>query len=330
MKHRFVRPIALLLVGLAVIAPSLAHAQGVIGEFIDSVTGITPAETQGSYAQKKIKQVQTNYENKAIDIAERKLAASTPLGPIWEMGISGYMKDISSQAKIPLTNKTLPSTLWDANFSTSMKYKVFNQSGAGVYAKGGWATDEPFKAVDTMYYDATVYFSAGVEPRTTMVIYANISNRRPLLLNLPIPGFSYGLRLSPYWGITLGFPYFGLWVEPADWVKLTVSAEPLFQFDGRLTFIPSSFYQLYFNGVSKQEVFFRSERSYWNEYLFFDNLEFNIGLVQDYKILALEIAGGWAFTRRITETKDYWNQRKSGYLEMAQGWLAQVSAKIKF
>ncbi len=303
-------------------------AKGPIGEFVDHATGVEALGTELGFSEKRIQEVETDYENKLYDAAERKVKASVPWGD-WIFSPSLKIKEIQSSARIPRTNRAIPSTLWDGRMSGDYKWKLAGTTGAGARITGGSASDEPFKSLDEMFYDATFYVGAGVEPRTTFLFFINVSNLRPLLINWPVPGVSYGIRLSPHWGLSLGFPYWAFWAEPFDWLKFNLSIEPMFHLDSRLTVIPTRIFQIFLGAQASQELYARKNRSYAGEYLIFDDFEFNTGIVQDLKYFFIELAGSYAPIRQIHETRNYLDDRKSQYLELARGFAGQLSAKIK-
>jgi hypothetical protein len=203
-------------------------------------------------------------------------------------------------------------------------------TGIGLYVNAGQATDQLWKSASNSVFQVMPYLGFGLDPRTPALLFINWANDRPFLNGIPLPGFSYGFRLSPRWGITLGFPHFGVWAEPLNWLALRVSSELLYQLDARLTVKGGRVTDLFLSAVSRQEVYRRHGRSEGSEQLVYNDLTYSAGLTKKTGPLLLELAGGYGLNRFYAETANFYRDRRAGALHLANGLVGTFKAQLRF
>jgi len=310
------------------ICPSIG-AKGPIGEMLDVAAELKPMGLGVEYAEKHIEKVATNYENQAYEAIERQVAGSVPIGK-WALNPELFVKEMTSKAKFPKSDTFLPEKLQNLKLKSHYKSSFGGVSGFGVYQNIGQSTDELFASLKNTNYDITPYVSIGVEPKTAFVFFVNMANDRIAFNYIPAPGFAYGLRLSPKWGINLGFPHFGLWAEPFDWFKLNFSMEPVSYLDGDLLIDTGSWFNLKFRILSQQETYKLENRQSTADQLIYTSLTYSTGINLKLGPANFDLEGGWEMNRNFLETNDYLRERKNHVLRLANGVMAKVQARANF
>lgn len=310
--------------------PASASARGPIGNFVNIATGIDPLDRQMGYTESRMEKVKSSYEDRAYQAVDQRFHGALTAGEHWVVAPDVKIRQTLSSATIPSTGKPLPSQLYDTRMRFHYRSRAAGVASAGVYFELGQATDVLFKDKNTSVYNVSAYLGFGPDSRSAFLTFINFANDRPILNNVPLPGFSLGMRLSPRWGITLGFPQTGLWAYPFDWLKFDFSAEPLLHFDARLTVMLGDIVDLYFEGVSKQEVFKRSGRPTYAEQIVYSEQLYSVGLSKKAGPILLELSGGMGLNRNYLETSDYLEHRKEGLLRVANGIMGQARAQVRF
>jgi len=324
--HSWALPLAV--VALLISLP--CSALGPTGKFVHIATGIAPLDTQIGYAERRMEKVVTDYEQRGYQAVDQRFHGALSTGEHWVAAPDVKIRQTLADVRIPSTGKPLPSQLYDTRMRFHYRSSAAKIATVGVYYELGQATDLLFKSVDDGVYSVTAYIGSGPEPRSAFLTFVTFANDRPVLNNIPIPGFSWGTRLSPRWGISLGFPYTGIWAYPFDWLKFDFSAEPLLHFDARLTVMAADIVDIYFEGISDQEVYKRSGRPSKPEQMVYTGQTYSLGLSKKAGPLLLELSGGMGLNRNYVETSDYLEHRKDGLLRIANGFVGQLRAEARF
>lgn len=303
---------------------------GPFSRFVSEATGEKAIETGVSYGQKRVNEVSILNQNANYLALEQKFEAAMAMSDAWSAAPEAKIRQITSGATFPGTNRPIPQELLDTRLHYHLKSAKIGANGLGLYANFGQSTTKWMSGKNEIVYEVFPYVGLGAEPRTAFLFFVNLANNRLLLNNIPIPGFSYGFRLSPRWGVTLGFPYTKIWAEPLDWLKFHLSYEPYTQIDAKVSFDIEYFFDLYLKFSANEETYKRQGRALLSEQIIYRDQGGYFGVFQKFGPMLFDFSLGWEFGRNYIETNQFIRDRQTNLLRMADSIVGQFRAEFKF
>lgn len=170
----------------------------------------------------------------------------------------------------------------------------------------GSASDRPFKAPSVDTLGANFFYVNPTSPQTSWLFLVNYSNNRPILNNIPLPGFAYTYIPSKSFRGTFGVPFAMIYWEFVDrwsmnfftlipWVIKTsvdYSIKGPMKASLGLDFSQSTYY-----------IYGRENRQ---ERLFYDEKRMYVGFKSPLtRQMMAEIEAGYSFDRKFFSAENY-------------------------
>ncbi|MGE5086267.1 MAG: DUF6268 family outer membrane beta-barrel protein [Bacillota bacterium] len=170
----------------------------------------------------------------------------------------------------------------------------------------GSASDKPFKdpSVDTL--GATYFYVNPTSPETSWLFLVNYSNNRPILNNIPLPGFAYTYIPSKTFRGTFGVPFAMIYWEFVD--RWSVNLFTL------IPWVIKTSVDYSVNGPMKaslgldfsQGTYYIYGRENKNERLFYDEKRIYLGFKSPLnRQMMAEVETGYSFDRKFFSAENY-------------------------
>lgn len=239
----------------------------------------------------------------ADEIQEQSIAVSSPV-----------YKDESQDATASLRYAKLAT-----NEERNLLRNYYNIEGALSYSRPqsngdnwswslsyGSASDKPFASSSVSTVSSTYTYTYAPEGTGQWLFFVNYSNNRPILNNIPLPGFAYIYKPSKDFFAVFGAPFATFqwqFTEKLSWGFLSFVPWVL---KTNLTYKIAGPIQAYTGLDIAQTTFLREERTIARERVYFDERKLMIGLKSPiHRRIFADFEMGRAFSRRLFEAEEY-------------------------
>lgn len=237
--------------------------------------------------------------------------------------------DIATQAALPSQRK-IPELLSSASFGLTYAQKLEGKKFWAINGSFGSASDQPFSHPNVDTLGANLFATITAEEESSWLFILNYSNNRPILNNIPIPGFAYQYTPSKTFRGLFGFPFaFMRWEFQPQWTWSffvatfsVVKTEFAYSVAGPV--------QIFTSFDFSQQPFLMRDRENTKDRLFYDEKKWAMGIRSPLsKELFADLSGGVAFDRNFFEAENY---QKADQNRMAVGatWFAAASLSARF
>ncbi len=170
----------------------------------------------------------------------------------------------------------------------------------------GSASDHPFADTSVDTVSATSIYAFPQSEQSRWALLLNYSNNRPILNNIPLPGFAYTYTPSRDLLLTAGIPFASIvWKFAPDW-SLSAFAVVPWIFRASVSRAIAGPVQAFASIDFSQQTYFRLGRSDLKERLFYDEKRATLGLRSPLsEMLTAELEGGYAFGRQFFDAQNY-------------------------
>ena len=193
-------------------------------------------------------------------------------------------------------------------FDVGLTYTRATEKGRfwAVNGNFGSASDKPFKDPSVSTMSANYFYLKPVSKTGTWLYLINYSNNRPILNNIPLPGFAYIYTPSKAFRGTFGIPFAMLNWEFADrWGFKFFTIAPWI-IESTVDYAISGPMKAYTGLAFAQSTYYLYGRAEKKERLFYDEKKIFIGLKSPLsKKFFAELEGGYAFDRRYFSAENY-------------------------
>jgi hypothetical protein len=228
---------------------------------------------------------------------------------------------------IAQTQADVPVDLWNIRAGGGYTHQIGDHNRWGASAYFGSASDEPFLGWSEDEANASINYQIPSGQRNSWIFLLNYSNNRPLLNNIPIPGFAY-LIDDPAHHLTaaVGFPFLMARWQPAEnWTlagQIFGAASYLFRVERRIARRAALYAQIQRTPLQ----WLPAARPSADDRLIFDSKEASMGLRAPIgRGLVFDASAGRAFDRSFFEALDAENSAGVQKTFLADAWVARAA-----
>lgn len=294
---------------ILIISPSITWAQMDMGIFAP------PGEPKTSFRSSAIGYgvAGSGDEDKSVELSQAGAMLSVPFGiketSSWSASVAYHAIQISTEAVLPSNQRKIPSTLSNTNFTLNHTQKTEGKKFWGFNVSYGSASDQPFANPSVNTIGANWIQALSIEEESSWSLIVNYSNNRPILNNIPLPGFAYTYTPSKTFQGTFGFPFvFTRWNFHPDltWTGMILGFSI---FKTELAYSIKGPIQLYTSFDFSQQPFLLRDREDAKNRFFYDEKKVALGIRSPLnKVLFADLSGGFTYDRNFFEAKDYDNR----------------------
>ena len=217
----------------------------------------------------------------------------------WTVSTLGHWLDLSpDQDEVP--------DLYQ--FDIGLSYTAMLEGGKmwAVNGNFGSASDHPFKnsSVDTV--SGNYFYVSPASETESWIFLVNYSNNRPILNNIPIPGFAYMYSPSKSFRGTFGIPFASIkWEFAEKWTWNMFYLIPWI-IKTSVDYTVAGPVKVYTGLDFSQNTYYLAERKEIKERLFYDEKKVFVGIKAPLsKSYLAEFDCGYAFDRRYFSAESY-------------------------
>ncbi|MBO9668602.1 MAG: hypothetical protein J7501_17520 [Bdellovibrio sp.] len=170
----------------------------------------------------------------------------------------------------------------------------------------GSASDKPFKDPSVNTAGANFFYVSPEDQVHTWIFLVNWSNNRPILNNIPIPGFAYVYTPSKTFRGTFGFPFAMLYWEFVDRWSLNLFTLIPWVVKTSVDYSIQGPMKLSLGLDFSQSTYYIYERQNRQDRLFYDEKRVYLGFKSPLsEKLMMEVEGGYSFDRKYFSAENY-------------------------
>lgn len=272
--------------------------------FAFEMSGLLPPErqrTSGSFSGYSSSPAKIGEQNSAV--AFQSAAVSVPLYKTQEnaftLGLQWSQLELQpQQAKY--------HHFFDQRLSLGYSQMLDQNDFWSLSLRYGSPSDKPFADEDLISFGGTFFYSQKKAEDTRWLWLVDYSNNRPILNNLPLPGFAYVYTPSKEFRLIVGAPFVSLnWEFHPNWVWDFSTLVP-WTLKSTLGYKFMPFAKAYTGFDFSQLSYFLADREDSRERLFFDEKKIFVGISSPLaKFAFAEIESGYAFDREFFKSRNY-------------------------
>lgn len=198
------------------------------------------------------------------------------------------------------------SDLRDIQVGAAYSYQIEEKRMASISASFGSASDQPFKDSNVNTVSATALYTFPSSETESWLLLLNYSNNRPILNNIPLPGFAYIYAPSKEFRGTFGVPFASIYWQFIPQWSLTLFTVAPWVAKAQVAYSIAGPFQV-FTGVDfSQMTYLQYGRVNKKERLYYDEKKAFIGAKSPLnQIFFVEIEAGYAFGRQLFAAEKY-------------------------
>lgn len=193
-------------------------------------------------------------------------------------------------------------------FDVGLTYTKATEKGRfwAVNGNFGSASDKPFKDASVTTLSANYFYLKPVSETGTWLYLINYSNNRPILNNIPLPGFAYIYTPSKTFRGTFGAPFAMInWQFAEKWGFNFFTIVPWI-IKTSVDYSLSTYAKAYTGLDFSQSTYYLYDRADKKDRLFYDEKKIFLGVKTPLsKALYVDAEGGFAFDRRYFSAENY-------------------------
>lgn len=198
------------------------------------------------------------------------------------------------------------SELYDLKFGLAYTKAIDEKRLWSVSARYGSASDKPFEDSSVTTFGLTALYSFPDDETGRWLLLLDYSNNRPILNNIPLPGFAYFYQPSKEFRAVFGAPFASLnWQYSEKWGLEVFTLVPWI-FKGSVSYKLNDFAKVYSGVDFSQITYYLYGRQNIKERLFFDEKKIFVGFKSPLsKNILFEFEIGHAFDRALFVAENY-------------------------
>lgn len=246
----------------------------------------------------------SEFQDSQSQMTYQALSISTPVwkteNEIVSVSLSG------NQLSVRPTQSSI-SELYDLRLGLGYTKMLENDRVWSVAMRYGSASDRPFKDASVSTLGATaLYAYPSSSPDGRWLLLLDYSNNRPILNNLPLPGFAYFHTPSPKFRAVYGAPFANVnWRFVDNWSLELFTLFPWI-IQGSLNYHINDYAKIYTGLDFSQMTYYIFGRANKKDRLFYDEKKLFLGIKSPLsRIVSVELETGYAFDRRFFSDENY-------------------------
>lgn len=274
------------------------------GQAFDLASGLTPPNKQRTLLD------YTGLFHDSSDVAQERAAISyqainfsTPVSKTETEAVSVFLGANQLSLTPPQSNY---SELFDLKFGLAYTRALDANRLWSVSTRYGSASDKPFADSTVSTFGITGFYSFSNDETSRWLLLVDYSNNRPILNNLPLPGFAYFYSPSKDLRAVVGAPFASLnWSYTEKWILELFTIVPWI-FKGSLGYKINDYARVYTGVDFSQVTYYLYGRQNTKERLFFDEKKMFVGIKSPLsKSIFAELEAGHAFDRSLFIAENY-------------------------
>ena len=305
------------------LSATFASAQG-----FELTAGLTPPNQQktvlrysGTFHDK------ADFPNERANVSQQGLAFSTPIYLTEDSSIAFAGR--GDQLKVNPEQGGF-SELYDIEFGLTYTKLLGEKKLWAVTGSYGSASDKPFYTPDVSTVGFTFMYMEPKDEKSSWLYLVNYSNNRPILNNIPLPGFAYFYTPSKEFRAVLGVPFASVYWQFVDRWSLNFFTLFPWVIKTSINYSIAGPVQAYFGLDFSQETYYVYGRENKEDRLFYDEKKFFVGFkspVSQYVMADLEM--GHAFDRSFFVAENY-EREPSNPLEIGNAFYLKLNLSARF
>ncbi|MEN0059617.1 MAG: hypothetical protein AAGB31_12330 [Bdellovibrio sp.] len=291
--------------------------------------GLTPP------GQQKITLGYTGLFHQQADIAQDKASTSFQAFdfsiPVYKTEVESVAVSLNgSQLKVDPSQASPYSELYDLKVGLSYTRSVDEQRVWSISTRYGSASDKPFKDGSVNTIGATALYSFPRNETSRWLLLLDYSNNRPILNNIPLPGFAFFYYPSPQFRAVLGAPFASINWSFTDNMALDFFTLVPWIFKGSVSYKITEFARLYTGLDFSQITYYLHGRQNDQDRLFYDEKKIFVGIKSPLsQTVFAELELGHAFDRAFFIDENY-TTNPDNPLELGNAYYAKLSLRARF
>lgn len=220
------------------------------------------------------------------------------------------------------------SELYDIKFGMSYTKVIGEKRMWSVLMNYGSASDKPFYDPTVSTLGLTAFYSYPSDEKSSWLLLANYSNNRPILNNIPLPGFAWFYYPSKELRLVLGAPFASINWQFADQWGMTFFTLVPWIVKGSVYYKINAFAQAYTGMDFNQVTYLVYGRENRDDRLFYDEKKIFIGVKSPIsKTVFADFEVGHAFDRRFFQAENY-EINPGNQVDIGNAYYAKLALRI--
>jgi len=226
--------------------------------------------------------------------------------PVYKTETQGVSLNLSASELAVKPAQGSLSELYDLKIGGTYTKVVDDKRLWAVSVRYGSASDKPFKDASVSTVGATWFYSYPSDETGRWLWLVDYSNNRPILNNIPLPGFAYFYTPSKDFRGVFGVPFAAInWGYSEKWA-LDIFALVPWIFKGSINYKLNDFARVYTGLDFSQVTFLPFDRPHKEDRLFYDEKKVFVGIKSPLsKNVFAELEAGHAFDRAFFIAENY-------------------------
>lgn len=222
------------------------------------------------------------------------------------------------------------SELYDLKLGLGYTKALDEQRLWSVSARYGSASDKPFEAANVTTLGMTAFYSFPSDETSRWLLLVDYSNNRPILNNIPLPGFAYFYYPSKEFRAVFGAPFASInWNFSEKW-GLDLFALVPWILKSSLSYKLNEYARVYSGIDFSQVTYYLYGRQNEKDRLFYDEKKIFLGLKTPLsKNVFAEIEAGHAFDRSFFISENYTTNPEAP-VDIGNAYYGKLSVKMFF
>lgn len=270
----------------------------------DLTSGLTPPGLQKTiFSYSGLFHDKSDFPNERASTSLQEASLTVPVYQTKEEAISLSVSGSELSVR-PAENGY--SELYNIEFGVGYTKALDEKRMWSVSARYGSASDKPFKDATVSTLGVTAFYSYPSDDTSRWLLLVDYSNNRPILNNIPLPGFAYFYYPSKEFRGVFGIPFMALnWNYTEKWGFEFFTVIPWI-FKTAINYKINEFATVYTGFNFSQETYFLFGRENNKDRLFYDEKKVFIGAKSPLsKNISAELEAGHAFDRAFFIDEEY-------------------------
>lgn len=198
------------------------------------------------------------------------------------------------------------SELYDLRLSGGYTKTIDENRLWSVSARYGSASDKPFADASVSTFGLTAFYSFPAKENNKWLLLVDYSNNRPILNNIPLPGFAYFYQPSKEFRAVFGAPFASInWQFTEKWSVDLFTVVPWI-FKGSFSYKFTEYARFYTGIDFMQSTYYLEGRANKEDRLFYDQKKIFIGAKSPLsQNIFAELELGHSFDRSLFIAENY-------------------------
>lgn len=220
------------------------------------------------------------------------------------------------------------SELYDLQFGLGYTKALDDKRLWSVSARYGSASDKPFEDPTVTTLGVTAFYSYPSDETSRWLLLLDYSNNRPILNEIPLPGFAYFYAPSKTFRGVFGVPFVSLnWDYAEKWGMEVFTLVPWI-FKASVNYKLNEYARIYTGIDFSQVTYYLYSRENRNDRLFYDEKKIFLGVKSPLsKSVFAELEMGHAFDRAFFVDENYTTNPDTS-VEIGNAYYGKVSLRF--